>query len=259
MHAEVEQFGFRWCHPAGRFEVGERQANLWYLALGQMNLHVIWPRHSSVANLFLASTLCMATSIGCGPSNAQKQQMLKQQKSLQQQQALQQLLAAQPHAQQPPAAPPVAPGPTPAATAHPASGSDSQSCPNFRGQFIYPGDTPVTVKQEACSKLFFQHQDGTTATVILDGKAHKLQGDDSRSIVRTSAWAGSTVRIDDKIYKTNGEYTERVIRHIGVEAQGNIVLRTEAHAIIGGKEVPEGNPIVNVARRIGTGTAPIYP
>lgn len=208
----------------------------------------------SWANLLLAYLLCMVP-LGCGPSAAQKQQALKQQQALvQQQQAAQQLLAMQQHTQQPPPAAQVTPAPPPAAAAYQVPTPVSQSCPNFRGQFIYPGDTPVTVQQEGCSKLLFRHQDGTTATVILDGKAHTLQGEDGQSIVRTSVWQGTTVHIDDKVYRRDGKYIQRAIRLMGVDGQGNIVLRTEMHAILDGQEFPEGNPIVNVARRVGTGT-----
>ena len=194
----------------------------------------------------------MVAIAGCGPSATQKQQTLKQQHALvQQQQALQQLLAAQQ-----PAQPQVS---TPQATPAPTAPPDRRACPNFRGQFIYPGDTPVTVEQEGCSTLRFRHQDGTTAIVILDGQAHTLRGDDGQSIVRTSAWQGKTVHIDDRIYPAAGRYAQRGIRQMGIDAQGNIVLRTELHAVIDGKEVPEGNPIVNVARRVGPGSAPIHP
>src|SRR5664279_4363062 len=124
-----------------------------------MKLPVIRLGHLKVAILLLAYLICVIL-LGSGPSNAREQPSLKQ--------------------EQQGAAPQVTPGPTPA-VAHPTAGAKRQSCPNFRGQFLYPGDTLVTVKQEGCSKLFLRHQDGTTATLILDGKAHRLQAEAGQS------------------------------------------------------------------------------
>jgi len=88
--------------------------------------------------------------------------------------------------------------------------------------------------------------------VILDGREHKLQGEGGQSIVRTSGWQGNTIRMDDKVYQHDGKYSQRSIRLMGLDGQGNIILRTELHAILDGQEFPEGNPIVNVARRVAS-------
>lgn len=164
--------------------------------------------------LFLLYLICLA-ALGHGPSMAQAQR--KQQQA-----------------------------PT---AGHPVLTPKTQKCPDFHGKFIYPGDMPVIVEQQVCSKLLFHHQDGSTATIILDAKPHRLQGETGQSIVRTSSWKGTTVHIDDKTYK-DGKYVHRGIRDLGLDEEGNIILRTEMHAILDGQEFPEGNPIVNRAGHV---------
>lgn len=216
-------------------EVGEQRLEVWYW-LGPVDrrpqLEILSLTHERLA-LFLACVMCTLPSVGCAPS--------KHQETIQHQPILenvQQQASAQ-----------VAPVP--------ATTPDTQKCPNFRGQFMYPGNNPVTIEQTGCNEIVERLPDGHTVIhLVLDGSQQAIQGADGRYIIRRSIWNGSTVQTEEKVYLKNGDWTAMGVVLMALNPRGDIVLHRDASRIVEGKEVAGPPKADYVAERISDSAAP---
>jgi hypothetical protein len=185
-----------------------------------MSFDVIKPRHSSASNILL----CVLALVGCAPSNAKHQEAIQQES----QQA---------------AAPQVA--------AVSATTPGTQNCPNFSGQFMFPGGNPVTIEQTGCHEIVEQLPDGRTVIhLMLDGSQQAIQCADGRRIIRRSIWNGTTVQTEEKVYPKNGDWTEMGVVMMALNPHGDIVLHREASRIVEGRKAAVPPQPDYVAERI---------
>ena len=137
-------------------------------------------------------------------------------------------------------------------------------CPDFRGQFVFPdneysvssGGGLVMIEQKGCSTILYKEGNGTAVTMILDGKPRKSVGEDGRTVIRTSTWHGVAAQLEERLYSKNGDYLSRGISDTSINEDGDIVIYIRVYKSFADKEVPEGNPVVHVARRVGATPTP---
>ncbi len=206
------------------------------LGLGEMNL-ALMKRPLSAANICVACLICTLACVGCASSKYRE--TIQPQPNLEKKQ--QQTAAPQ-------------------GTSPRAATSDGQACPNFSGQFMFPGNNPVTIEQTGCNEIVETLPDGHTLIHLkLDGSRQAIQGSDGRYIIRRSIWNDSTVQTEEKVYLKNGDWTAMGIVMMALNPHGDIVLHREASRLVEGKEVAGPPKADYVAERLSDPSPPSRP
>jgi hypothetical protein len=138
------------------------------------------------------------------------------------------------------------------------AGGAVRKCPDLHGQFMFPGrgasafpgNGLITIEQEGCRKITYRDADGNALTLRVDNHPRKTAGDDGRVLIRTAAWRGAAAHLEERLYAQDGTYVSKGSSDVAINEDNDIAIYTRTYAIIDNKEVPAGNPIVQVARRV---------